>query len=734
MEVLRWRTHLHPILAAAMILILVVWLIVLFRRQRRSCSLKQTVLLLFPKVLIVLLIILAYFDPVRSVVQRPNRDKKIMVMVDTSSSMDCRDEPEISRIERAQRLTQDLAGKLRSFIDLENMDFDVEVHNAEDAKQAAEQIRGTDLGKCLVTIADQADSAGYLSAVLLTDGGDELIQTPKLPRVPLYITGIGSSPDSWNDLAVTEVTAPKLVEQGGNFEVSANILARFASKDFAAKVPVAQVRLEEKQQDQWQVRGSEFVRLENPRARAKFSLQAPPESGTNEYRITVQNIEGEISNLNNVRDFSVEVRKETLHVLFFAQELGWDFSMIRKELAREPSVELTALFRISEQRFIVQGSRQKGDEQLEAGFPSSKQVLDLYKCIIVGSFGASQWQQNQLTALLQYVRDGGAVVFLGGENSFGRGGYDQTIIEPLFPWRLSRAQSAFQIGRFGVSIPAAALGNSVIEEATRIISQSDSVSVESLNVEGPLKDGAVTLLEASSEGRYVPLVSIQRYGQGQTMAVATNTLWKWCRTSDELKDAFGYFWQETVKNMTSWEEGQRFLAIKWDQEQYNPGEKASATIRIAGRHDAEKLRLTAEMEVHGKSTPIIVEPIMGRENTFKAEMNFSRSARYRFELQAFLGEKVLESYDKTIVVGTRLNEGANLEVDHAFLNNLAAQAGGRYFQETEFENLIGTLRSRILSRVVSMEIPLIEDNYIYILIFIGILITEWIIRRRMNLL
>ena len=631
MEVLRWRTHLHPILAAAMILVLVVWLIVLFRRQRRSRSLRQTVLLLFPKVLIVLLIILAYFDPVRSVVQRPNRDKKIMVLLDTSSSMDCRDEPEISRAERAEELAQDLAKKLRSLIDFENLDFDVEVHSAEDTKQDAAQIRDTDLGKCLVTIADKADSVGYLSAVLLTDGGDELIQTPKLPQVPLYITGIGSSPDSWNDLAVTEVTAPKLVEQGGNFEVSADILARFASRDFAAKVLVAQVKLEEKQQDQWQVRGSEFVRLENLKARAKFSLQAPSESGTKEYRVIVQNVDGELSSLNNVRDFSVEVRKETLHVLFFAQELGWDFSMIRKELARDPSVELTALFRVSEQRFIVQGSRQKGDEQLEAGFPSSKEVLDLYKCIIVGSFGTSQWQQNQLNALLQYVRDGGAVVFLGGENSFGRGGYDRTIIEPLFPWRISKAQSAFQIGRFGVSVPAAALGNSIIEETIRIISQLDSVSVESLNVEGPLKEGAVTLLEASAGGRYVPLVSIQRYGQGQTMAVATNTLWKWCRASDELKEAYGYFWQQTVKNMTSWEEGQRFLAIKWDQKQYNPGENASATIRIAGRHDAETLRLTAEMELEGKSTPITIEPIMGRENTFKAEMNFARSARYRFE-------------------------------------------------------------------------------------------------------
>ena len=125
---------------------------------------------------------------------------------------------------------------------------------------------------------------------------------------------------------------------------------------------------------------------------------------------------------------------------------------------------------------------------------------------------------------------------------------------------------------------------------------------------------------------------------------------------------------------------------------------------------------------------------MGRENTFTAEMNFAKSDRHVFKLNAFLDDQVLESYEKTSVVGSRLNEGANLEVDHAFLNNLAAQVGGGYFPETEFENLIASVRRQILSRVVSMEIPLIEDNCIYILIFITILVLEWIIRRRMNLL
>ncbi len=730
MEVLRWRTHLHPVLAAAMILLLVAWLIVLFRRQRTNRTLRQTLLLLTPKVLIVLLLILAYFDPVRSVVQRPKKDKKILVLVDSSSSMDCRDEPGKSREERAERLSRNLTDDLHSLVNFETLYFDDDVRDTKDTAQE----RNTDLGKCLVTIADKAKSSDYLAAVVLTDGGDEVIQAPRLPDVPLYVTSVGSAPETWNDLAVAEVDVPTAVEQNSTFEISADVQARFASRDFALSVPMIRVQLEAQRQGQWQALESKFVRPESSKVRVTFSLRAPSDPGLKTYRIQIENAKGELSALNNVRDFNVDVRTDTLHVLFFAQELGWDFSMIRKELARDPSVELTSLFRVSGQRFVVQGSRQKGDEQLEAGFPASKQVLDLFKCVIVGSFGASQWTQEQLNALLEYVREGGAVVFLGGEDSFGSGGYDRTIIEPLFPWRLGGARSTFQIGQFAVSVPAAALSNSIIEETAKTISQLDAVAVESVNVEGPLKAGAVALLEASVAGRSVPLVSIQRYGQGQTMAVATNTLWKWCRASEELREAFGSFWRQTVKNMTDWEEGQRFIAVQWDQKQYSPGEDALATISVAGRHEAGQLRLQARMNLDGQSTSVPVEPVMGRTNTFTAKVNFSRSAQYRFELDALEGDQVLESYQKTIVVGTRLNEGANLEVDHAFLNSLSAQAGGRYFREGEFENLIGTLRSRILSRTVSMEIPLIEDNYVYILLFIGILVLEWIIRRRMNLL
>jgi len=491
--------------------------------------------------------------------------------------------------------------------------------------------------------------------------------------------------------------------------------------------------------------------------------------GTKKYRVRVETIEGELSELNNARVFAVEIQKSSLPVLLFAQEVGLDFRQIYRELDRDPLVALTALFRISDDRFIVRGSPPKaGDSKseiadsklLSAGFPSSKELLGLYKCVIVGSLPASQWQEEQLQALVEYVRQGGAVVFLGGEHSFGRGGYSGTAIEPLFPWRISDAEPELQTGQFTVNVPLSAANHSIVSETSRLITQAGSAdldepgrwpaggTIESMNLCGPLRSGAINLLDASVGNRTVPVVAVQRYGQGQTMAIATNTLWKWTAASEVLGQAYGHFWRQAVRNLSEWEEGERFVSVKWDKKGYRPGEQAQATIRVAGRYNPGQLHLKAtlapseaglavrrpaEIKAGVAGQPVPVEAVMGRENTFNAEMVFSERAEYLFEVHAYVGEKLLESYEKTLVVGPRLNEGANLEVDHAFLDNLAVRGGGAYFREADFEKLIEMLRSRVMDYAVSLEIPLVQDRYIYILIFLIILMLEWTVRRKMNL-
>jgi hypothetical protein len=229
------------------------------------------------------------------------------------------------------------------------------------------------------------------------------------------------------------------------------------------------------------------------------------------------------------------------------------------------------------------------------------------------------------------------------------------------------------------------------------------------------------------------VVALQRFGQGQTMGVATNTMWKWTQASDELKQAYSHFWRQSVRNLSQWEEGERFIGVKWDKKSYKPGEQANTTIRVAGRYNPGQLHLKATLKADDEPEVISVEPMMGRDNTFRAEMVFSQRAEYVFEVHAHVGEKLLESYEKTLVVGPGVNEGANLEVDHAFLDNLAMRSGGAYFRENGQDNLIEALRSRIIDYAVSVEIPLVQDKYIYILIFLCILMLEWVMRRRMNL-
>ena len=739
MGVLRWQTHLNPVLGAGLILGLVVWLIILYRRQRRQYSAKETMILVVPKILIVLLLILAYFDPMWNVMQRPDENEKILALVDTSSSMEVEDRAEGSRGKRADGMLENLKQKLRSsYIDFENLEFDSEVYEPSQRglrqdKQLAEDIRETDLGKCLVTIADKPDTSKYMSVLLLTDGGDELVQNIKLPEVPVYIAGMGSEPETWNDIAITRVESPEVVEAQSDFEVTADIAARCASYSFATGAERVNVRVEEHNGEDWETRDSKFVDLADSRARVKFIVKSPSEMGMKKYRVRVETIDGELSALNNTRIFPIEVRKNTLSVLLFAQQLGWDFRQIYKELSDDSSMALTSLFRVSSDRFVVRGSRQKGDETLEAGFPSSKGLLDLYKCVIIGSFPASQWRQGQLQALVEYVREGGAVIFLGGEHSFGQGGYSRTVIEPLFPWRISTAEPKLQTGQFTVNVPLSAANHSIVSEMSQLISQASGATVESLNLSGPLRSGAVNLLDASLGNRTVSVVALQRFGQGQTMGVATNTMWKWTQESDVLKQAYSNFWRQSVRNVSQWEEGERFVGVKWDKKSYKPGEQATTTIRVAGRYNPGQLHLKATLKVRQEPQPVSVEPVMGRENTFRAEMVFSRRAEYLFEVHAHVGEKLLESYEKTLVVGPSVNEGANLEVDHAFLDNLAMRSGGSYFRENDLDDLVETLRSRIIDYAVSVEIPLVQDKYIYILIFLVILMLEWTIRRKMNL-
>jgi len=78
-------------------------------------------------------------------------------------------------------------------------------------------------------------------------------------------------------------------------------------------------------------------------------------------------------------------------------------------------------------------------------------------------------------------------------------------------------------------------------------------------------------------------------------------------------------------------------------------------------------------------------------------------------------------------------------VDHPFLENLAARSGGNYQREADTEQLIQRLKAMLMTSADPHDSPLVSEPAlfgvlpVYILLVMGILLWEWALRRRMNI-
>ena len=727
---IQWHPRLAPLWCAGLLLAVAAWGWLFWRRVRRRAPLAARWLAL-PKWLALALLLLALFNPVSTLLKSEPAKGRVLALVDSSSSMDVVDDYHQSRAARAQEIVERWKKSLPASVTLDELAFDTTIHKPGEAAAAGTTLRGTDLGDCLLALSERGDVASYLGVVLLTDGGDEVIEDPALPKVPLSVVGIGTDPATWNDLAVTEAQAPATAEKDSSFEISADIQARTGhGSGFRQAIARSHVVLEHATNGGWEKVADEVVDLSNLKARARLAARSS-QVGMQRYRVTVQPAIGELSTLNNSRVVSVDVEKKALHVLYFTVELGQEFKMLRNELARDPGLSFTALFRSAGARYTLQGDRAPGDEALGSGFPSTKDALKPYDVIVIGSFPAGDRAPGQMQALFQYVEEGGTLIFLGGAESFGRGGYAGSSLEVLFPWRLSSQEPAPAQGSFAVHVPPMASGHAMLATVEETVTRA-SARLDSVNRVGELKPNATALLTAELGDREVAVVAWQPYGKGKVMGIATDTLWKWALQPEPLRSAYGLFWRQAVRNLTGKTEGGQNLAVSWDKDFYRPGDQATGEIRVPGA-GAGVLRLTASLSRNGQSTAIEVTPLPAGEQTFEVKPRFRDRGDYDFRLVAYQGDRVLEAYEKAFPVGPRVEEGSRLELDEVFLKRLTALGGGAYYREEEAGEFAERVASLPAHKTAAGESALVEAGPWFALVFLAVLVLEWTLRRKVNL-
>ncbi len=735
LSTLVWKPHLGTLANGLIILAIMGWLCILWYRYRSSYTPPKTLMLLAPKAIFAILAIVALMDPAWRDVKPSEDSQRVAVLVDISTSMDVADDGNESRARRATKIAEYIEDELGGMAGVENYRFDVDV--LDKTASPAQGTRNTDLGRTIVSLSETPDLADCKAVVLVTDGGDEVIRTERLPEVPVYIVGVGTDPASWNDLEITKPDVPEEVELNTPFKVSADIVAHIASSAFASKTETVAVRIEKRIDGQYSQLRTVTVDPRKNNGHVEFDLEAEETPGVYNYRLVVEGVDGEMTTLNNTGEFDVDIRENSINVLLYGNSLDWNFAMLKREFADDKTIKLTSVYRKDPHVFLIDGVRQEGDAIFTQGFPADEKTLGMYTVIVLGSFPSQFISPKAFVALKKYVEDGGNLILLGGPKSFDKGGYYKTAIAPLMPWKESSDARGISSGNFPVIMPPEGAGHGLSSATAAILKGVPSAVFYSLNNVGPRRSGASSLMNAAVGSKIVPVIVLQPYGTGQTLGVATDTLWRWGRMGGDISDAYHQFWRDAIRYLAGDIEGGRFLNVKWDRKRYRPSEEARGEIGVVGRYSDGEVNLTGSVEHDGKPKDLSI--VLKDGNDFETRVFFPERGDYKVKLAATVAGEPLDTYERILRVGSNVSEGADLAVDHPFLENLAARSGGYYQREAGIEQLVENLEAMLVTLAEPHDTPLVRAPALfgvlplYILLVMGVLLWEWFLRRRMNI-
>ena len=325
----------------------------------------------------------------------------------------------------------------------------------------------------------------------------------------------------------------------------------------------------------------------------------PPRVGRYVYEVSVPVADGEAVTTNNARSFVVRVIRDKIRVLQVAGQPGWDVRALRQMLKGNPNVDLISFFILRTQDDI---SLVPNDEMSLIPFPTRElfeQQLPSFDLIILQDFeylpyGIGDYLEN----IRSYVEGGGGLAMLGGSASFSSGGYYGTPVAAALPVELygpfdrgpvldtTRFQP--QLTEAGQVHPVTSLRYSSDEN---IAAWKALPPLDGVNIVAGAKPDAVVLayhprLKVKGTNKPMPVIVAGEYGKGRSLAVTTDTLWKWgfvaaARPGDQGRQ-YTKFWDQSMRWLIQ-DPDLRNLHVDSDAVEYAPGQPVRVAVRLLGR-------------------------------------------------------------------------------------------------------------------------------------------------------
>jgi len=593
----------------------------------------------------------------------------------------------------------------------------------------------TAIGFVLDTIRERSAGKRVLATVMLTDGAQrtrpsrDILPQDAATRlrdsgIPLYTVPLGQAGLDSNirDIAVESIQANDRVFVKNNLLVTGTLrISGFVDQ----AIPV-QLLFETANGKQEIVANTTVMAQEDGQS-VPFRLSYAPQTvGLFKYTVRVPPQEKEILDRNNEQSSFVQVLEGGLRVLFIQGRRNFEQGPLRQSLNASPDINVHYL-RVDKPGKLT----------------SALQVPNPYTVFILSDIDSTMFRKEELQALVDQVRRGGAgLIMLGGLQTFAAGGYADTPLANVSPIELRRADRQIPGApiRTDLHLPSEPpIPIRLTEQGARhYVMQFDAdprVNAQRWATLPPLlganrfdrlKPGAIPL--AVGPNRQV-LLAWQMAGRGRVLAFAGDSTYRWSLAGFE--EEHKTFWRQVVLWLAKMEGGGSGSCwITLENTRLLPGDTAKFQIFLRSE-DGEYLR-----DFPAKAT------VMKSDNTTETVALVSEDGipTGSFRSTDFSGDYQIQAeteYKGETKQATArfLVQDRNLELDNPvpypkLLSDISTITGGESVPPEQLGKLIEGLIKQSNELVEKRETKrTLFDTWILLLAFVSILATEWLLRK-----
>jgi hypothetical protein len=636
----------------------------------------------------------------------------------------------------------------------------------------------TQLGQAVRQVVNDFRGSTLSALILLSDGitteGEDLVGVSRYAAqvgVPLFLVGIGDDHEV-RDLKLHDLQVEDSVYVNDRLVFE----ARLTGQGYTDQRLVPATLYEKDAEGNLKRLDSTMVRLDPEGKPVKFSLKhQPTEPGEKTYVVRVPVQPDEIKPAdNNALERTVFVREAKLiHVLYVEGYARYDYRFIKNLLERESdrekrnkTIALKVLLLDADSEYASE------DRSALADFPT-KEELNGYDVVLWGDVDPKDRKigESNLRHVADFVKErGGGFLMIAGPR-YSPQAYKDTPLRDVLPIQVTRTSPVADDGlmsfrpeltptgrshpifRFSPDETAnKAIWNHLPElqwwaEGFRLQRAAEVLLIhprrpdpESVVAWSP--DHAPT---GGGEGGY-PLFVQQFVGAGRSMFLGFDGTWRWRFRENEVH--FNQFWIQTIRYLARSRLGRVLLRVD-RQTPYRRGEPIKITVRFpddapppdantrvevlvtrtAPRRGGSGAAAAAEIE---KET-VPLAKLEGSRATFEAVLTRTPEADYHFRLAAPpVADPKPQAECRVLPPPGEMDQ---LRMNQPDMKRAAEETHGRFYTLADASHLIDDLPAGTRITLHTPQPPRLLWNHVGVFaLALGLLGTEWVLRKRKHLL